>query len=202
MGTVIDLRERPHHPAQYLLPWYVNGTLDEADTALVEAHLGECPECQADVEAELGLAARLTALSREAGPDMVAPPAENRPARSPVRFLRRPVALGWALGGQAVAAALLLAIFLPRQPAPDDRLYHVLGSDTTARAGNVIVLFAPEAREQAVRQALVAAGARVVDGPTASGAYLLQVPAERRAFALERLRTNPQVTLAEPIGGE
>ena len=202
---VINLRTSAHDPAQLLLPWYLNGTLDEAEQARVEAHLAECTECRAELEPELGLAASLTAFASDG--EMASDPGLTSPVSAPagarrLRIFRRPVALGWALAGQAAAAALFLALFLarPTQPAPD--AYHVLGSERAPNAGNVIVLFAPDTRELTVRKALSEAGARVVDGPTASGAYLLNVPDQRRHAALERLRADPQVTLAEPIGGE
>jgi anti-sigma factor RsiW len=200
MAMVINLRERPHHPAQCLLPWYLNGTLDETDAALVEAHLADCGECRAELDGEVALAAGVAGLSVDQTVGRLAP-AADRPERSAATFLRRRVPLGWALAAQA-AAAFLVAIFLPGETDRQGEVYHALGSETRTDAGNVIVLFAPETRERAVRKTLSEAGARVVDGPTASGAYVLRVPRERKAAALERLRADPGVTLAEPIGRE
>lgn len=33
-----------------MIPWYVNGTLSDAETALVREHVGSCDDCRADVE--------------------------------------------------------------------------------------------------------------------------------------------------------
>jgi anti-sigma factor RsiW len=52
MAEIIRLRGSPHEQAQQLLPWYVNGTLEADEAALVEAHLAECAECRADLAAE------------------------------------------------------------------------------------------------------------------------------------------------------
>lgn len=199
---VIDLRELPHHPAQYLLPWHVNGTLDAAETALVETHLEECADCRAELEAELALAAGVPAAARRLA--QPAPEPGLRPsAHATLAFFRRPIPLGWAIAGQLAAAALLLAILLPGGAAPEAEPYRVLAAPEAAPSpGNVLVLFAPEAPEQAVRAALSRAGARIVDGPTESGAYVLQVAPQGRQAALAALRRDPQVALAEPLGGE
>jgi hypothetical protein len=50
-----------------------------------------------------------------------------------------------------------------------------------------------------LRRILRGAGARVVDGPTESNAYVLDVPAERRMLALQRLRAERAVVLVEPL---
>ena len=35
-----------HGEAEELLPWYANGQLDEADRAIVDAHLTSCAYCR------------------------------------------------------------------------------------------------------------------------------------------------------------
>ena len=50
-----------------------------------------------------------------------------------------------------------------------------------------------------VADAIGITGARLVDGPTATDAYLLNVPAERQAAALAGLRASPTVVLAESL---
>jgi hypothetical protein len=41
--------------------------------------------------------------------------------------------------------------------------------------------------------------ARIVDGPTASCAYVVRITPASRAQALDGLRSTPQIVLAEPI---
>ena len=41
--------------------------------------------------------------------------------------------------------------------------------------------------------------ARIIDGPTASGAYVVRITPASRAQALDGLRSTPQIVLAEPI---
>jgi hypothetical protein len=48
---------------------------------------------------------------------------------------------------------------------------------------------------------LATSGAALVGGPTEADAYLLHVPANARPAALEKLRKDSNVTLAQPIDG-
>jgi anti-sigma factor RsiW len=49
VSVVIPLLASVHRQVDRLLPWYVNGTLDETELALVTAHVAQCARCQADV---------------------------------------------------------------------------------------------------------------------------------------------------------
>ena len=45
-----DPKMKPvHDDVRGLLPWYLNGTLEEAEASLVRAHLEDCSECRADL---------------------------------------------------------------------------------------------------------------------------------------------------------
>ena len=46
---------KQHGTATKLLPWFVNGSLDESEHALVDTHLKICETCQADVQEMLYL---------------------------------------------------------------------------------------------------------------------------------------------------
>ena len=113
--------------------------------------------------------------------------------------------LRWAALAQCVIIAGL-ALLLAR-PEPEAAAYRSMGaSDTTgaaagaaASAGNAVVIFAPGISEQDLRRTLQAQDARIVDGPTVTGAYVLSIPAEGRSQALQALRTNAAVQLAEPL---
>lgn len=208
MAEIIRLRGSSHERAQQLLPWYVNGALEADEAAMVEAHLAECAECRADLAAEQALAREVAALPLDVEHawstlsdriDAAGPP---RRLAEPVPFLRRKVAMGWALGGPLAAAAAAVAfavILTPGSPTPAGETYRALGSAPTAAPGNALVMFRPDARDSDLRAALTKAGARVVDGPTASGAYVVRIAPASRAQALDGLRATPQIVLAEPI---
>lgn len=187
-----------------LLPWRVNGTLDPAEAALFDAHLAECAECQADLAAERSLCGALASMPT---PELDGRPLpvtrSTDPRQRPAvrrRFLARRIPLGWALAGQATAAAAVaLFLLLPTSRATLDADYRLLGSQETAAAGNVIVMFAPDTTDSELRAALGQVGGRIVDGPTASGAYIVRVASAERPAAIERLRSAAAVILAEPI---
>jgi hypothetical protein len=208
-ARVLHLDSDEHGTVQAVLPWYANGTLDAAERAEVESHLGDCARCRADLEFQRHLRAT---PAPEALPDEVdrgwlalraqleAPPAEA-PRPMPARD-RRNAPRWWplALGLQAAfVAALMLAsawLFLPQPDA-----YRTLGAAAAPPAANALVVFRPDATEAEMRRALRAADARVVGGPTVTDAYLLRIPA-LGADALARLRAEPAVARVESLEGE
>ncbi len=213
MSDVIPLRGDPHEQAQRLLPWYANGTLDADEAAWVETHLADCAECEADLRMEraLGRDDTVSPLDVDRGwtalREQMARPPVIRPAvavEPPARryLFRRPIALGWALAAQAAALVLFVgAGRLGTEPTPTP-VYKALGTPRAAAVGNIVVVFRPDTVERDLRQALTASGARLVDGPTASDAYILHVADTGRPAALSALRANSHVMVAEPIDGD
>lgn len=104
-----DGREHPD-----VLPWYVTGRLDPDERARVEAHLRDCAECRAEVEAlvsmrrtHLAYRGDLEHLERMAEPEGAVVVA--RTIGTPSRF----APWAWALLGAAAATIVFLA--LPRE---------------------------------------------------------------------------------------
>ena len=204
-----------HQGVQALLPWYLSGGLDPAEVDVLEAHLSGCARCQAELAWERSVQAARAAPAGDAGHGDVergwarlrarieaseraaSTGAAARPAPAPARLhvaMRR-----WrALAAAQFAAIGALAALLLWLPAHDER-YHALGAASPAPSGNLIVRFRPETPERELRGALAQAGARLVDGPTVTDAYLLEVPAARQAAALAALRAQPSVVLAESL---
>lgn len=204
MGKLVHLHGDAHEQTLKLLPWYLNNTLDDAEAAMVEAHLAECPACRREAESEHGLQNGVTSLGVDVDQgwaaiarklDETEPPPTRR---APV--WRRRIGLGWASGGAlaaslATVAVVSLPIGKPAEP------YHTLSAATppgTAQA-NAIVLFAPDVSAQQMRDALNASGARITDGPLASGGYMLRIEPGRRTNGLSHLRTTRGVVMAEPL---
>src|SRR5579859_173389 len=216
-GHIIPLRGEPHERIQALLPWFVTDRLDEAERAEVEAHLSGCPDCRAEERLERRLGAEVAAMPMDVEQSWARLRARlDRPAasrgrgsgglaaawRGLGRSLRgAPPWAGWAMAGQAALMALLLGIVWPHaeRGAGVDARYHALGAAPSLRSGNVVVIFRPDTPERDLRAALLADQARLVDGPTAAGAYVLSVPGARRAAALTALRRRAGVVMAEPI---
>lgn len=131
------------------------------------------------------------------------------PAEAPLRgWLRRLMETfdgggwrNWALAAQLVVIAGLSVLLWPAGGGTDaaNPAYRALGSGSAA-APDVVVMFQPDARADHVQRVLQACGARIVDGPTVTGAYLVDVEAARMPQLLAALRADPAVRLAEPLG--
>lgn len=217
MTQILPFPTDRHAEVHLLLPWYVTGQLDAVETAFVAGHLAECGACRADLVQERHLADAVARDTGETGDSWaamaarldatssvsVATAAQRRRTRDPLRAARRavmrPRTLRWVVAAQFVAMLALGAQTLTQRSDGRPGAYHVLGDAGATHSGNVLAMFRPEASEAAFRRALQASGARLVDGPTASGAYVLAVPGGAGGAALSRLRRDADVTMAEPI---
>lgn len=217
MTQILPFPTDRHAEVHLLLPWYVTGQLDAVETAFVAEHLAECGACRADLVQERHLADAVARDTGETGDSWavmaarldatssvsVATAAPRRRTRDPLRAARRavmrPRTLRWVVAAQFVAMLALGAQTLTKRYDGRPGAYHVLGDAGATHSGNVLAMFRPETSEAAFRRALQASGARLVDGPTASGAYVLAVPGGLGGAALARLRRDADVTMAEPI---
>jgi anti-sigma factor RsiW len=198
-----------HSEAQQLLPWLLAGTLEGAELERVQAHLGSCEQCRADLawewnlraagqqrepslDAEKALAGLLPRLGPQEATDDSPDRWKSALAANDSRWLR-------ALASVQLVVIAALALLLVRPG--DDASYRGLGAAGQAQ-GNLVVVFNPDTPERELRRILQGAGARVVDGPTVTDAYVLAVPRSRQAATLGRLRAEPVVTLAQPLGAE
>jgi anti-sigma factor RsiW len=196
VGDLLHLHNA-HEKAQMLLPWYANGTLEPGESTVLEAHLAECDQCRAELAADRRLRELYAATS---APGQPVRPVRIPPATGASWPLARRLSSGWGKVAQlALAAAAAVTLIVVVMPNQRDGEYRLLGSGDATAQGNAIVLFSPDTAARDLRAALEHAGARLVDGPTASGAYIVQVPEQRRTDALAELRGLPQVVLAEPV---
>lgn len=222
-GRIIPLRGEPHERIQALLPWFVTDRLDAAERTEVEAHLNGCPDCRAEERLERRLSAEVAAMPMDVEQSWARLRARlERPSasrgrgsgggwaaawRGLGRSLRGgPPWVGWAMAAQAAVMILLLGMVWPRPAstpgaagAPVDARYHALGATPSPRVGNVVVMFRPGMPERDLRAVLLEDQARLVDGPTAAGAYVISVPGARREAVLTALRRRAGVVMAEPI---
>jgi anti-sigma factor RsiW len=198
---------RPHDEAEELLPWYATGQLDEADRVRVEDHLSSCSDCRE----QLTLERRMVQEFRATDPEI---DAGWTRLRSRIEALQdvgeqppQVAGIGWKLfrqpavatlaaaqvGFLVLGAGILLSLSRPT--------YHALGSPPSSPAANVIVIFRADATEEDIREALRASDASIIGGPTSADAYLLRVSANQRSQALNKLRSDDDVQMAEPIDG-
>jgi hypothetical protein len=210
MAKIIRFRGDRHRQTQVSLPWYVMNQLDDGERAEVEAHLADCAACRRELEVERELAAQVVSLPLNADAGWAAvsrrmhaqthPSFIQRTAHALKRLFSRSNQLRWFVAVQLMVLVVVgSAYVLTTRPAAE---YHALSDQPAYGAGNVIAIFRPDVSEQQFRATLIASGARLVDGPTASGAYVLRVPDGERAAILSRLQQNKDVVLAQPIDAE
>ncbi len=172
------------HPDE-LLPWYVNGTLADAQREAVDAHLAQCADCRGEVALLRVLREEVRATAASGGAGELGRRRLLREAeaqRAPARSRWRP-ALGLA-AAVVIGVQTVLLLTLERESA--DAITPLAGS-TPAEA--VLQLrFQPGATEAQIRELLQSVGARLVDGPGALGVYRLR---------LEDPEADPEAVLAE-----
>jgi hypothetical protein len=222
--------ERSHQRVWELLPWYVNGTLAMSEREQVESHLAACPRCQEETRVCRRTADEIVRAG-EVAPSphpvqfqrMLARIDESEREerqqgagrllsgfRPLVRSTPRP--LRWVLVAQAAAIFLLVGFVAwnarrPAAPSPaaPGPTYRTLSNPETAPAPTVrlTVLFQPKATELEIRGLLQGIKGEITAGPSPLGAYTVAVPAagDPVRVVLARLRSEPQVMLAEPVGG-
>lgn len=172
------MAESDNNNIESLLPFYVNGTLDNDETALVEQALANHPELQQEVlflqnlrehvkqqefdhsPGELGLKRLQKTIAAESRSQQKQPSSTNF----------------WRL--TTVAACLMLVVQTVIVNYESESPYTAAGGKTTTiDQGQIIsVTFTPNVTEQALRQFLLETDARIIDGPSALGIYHLSVP--------------------------
>lgn len=199
-----------HETTRELLPWYVNGTLPEAEKQTLETHLGECLPCRAALRDEQRLE-RLVRdhddlpLGHAHGVGKLMARIDGR-ASSPMHPRPR-LGFGLALGAAVVAAAAIgLGLLSPWLPGADERAngeaFTTLSNDaapgdTAAATGaRLDIVFAAGSADSDIEALLRSIDARVLDGPSELGRYTIGVAAsdpDAIEALIERLTAEPGV---------
>jgi anti-sigma factor RsiW len=214
-GRVLRFEGSAHDETERLLPWFVNGTLADDELANVQQHLAQCARCQQEVETLRQLQAVCVHESGTDGSVAIVPAFARLRTRIASATAHAPrsrwsgVLGGWWQAAPWLRAAIaaqfgvivLLGVWLIATPPPAG--YRTLGDAGAAASapgtGQLVVMFDPHIDEAQLRRLLQASGARIVDGPTAAGAYVLAVPAARIATVRDALRAAPGVVLVETL---
>lgn len=218
-GRIVDLLSSPHLTTETLLPWLLNDTLPASERREVEAHLSSCAQCRAELARQRELMSLYTASPVADAPTDSAAPwarmltrlgdgAEAPAARAgaPDRGTRAarwwPLAFALQLGVIAALGATLWLQFTSSARNDAPAVYRGLADPGQQAAGDALVVFDPQASEADVRRALLRAGARIVDGPTAAGAYVVRFDRDAAHPALTVLRADRAVVRAETLAAE
>jgi hypothetical protein len=207
-ARVLQIDPAAHKVADVLLPWLVNGTLEGDERAFVEQHVASCPRCQREVEWLRDF--RAACASGEADDQSGALRSlkrklDTRPAAGGAGWLtswREGGVARWAIAAGFAACALVGAALYAA--VGDPSIYRTLGAASPAatRTGALVVVFDPATPEGDLRRILRDVDARLVDGPTQSNAYILDVPPAHREQALRELKSNPAIVLVQRLDGK
>ena len=195
-----------------LLPFYVNGTLDDADRAWVDTYLRDHPGAAAELRWYQSLRTKLQedapAVSSEVGLDRVLHRIRTE-GPSPV-LPRRAAAPSWwdrardlfasivpqpvlrpALAAAVAVVALQALVIVQMSDEADEsaQLRSIPGS--VAEQGPYLKLnFKPDAREADIRLLLVEVQGSLAAGPGQLGDYYVRVPAARLEAATQAMRAS------------
>lgn len=207
-GRVLRFDPTAHKVVDALLPWYVNGTLEDGEREYVRIHLEECAQCRQEAVwlRDLHAACR-TAKSVPGATDPLRHLRRQLDTRSTKRGLPARLRHAWEgsnrwtrWGGAASLVLIVVALATPvLREAGEPALYRTLGASTTTASGSLVVVFDPATTEAELRRVLREADARLVNGPTRSNAYILEIPIAKRQDALRTLRSERAVVLVERL---
>ena len=209
---------RQHPEISALIPWYVNGTLDEREVQRVEAHLARCAMCREDLAQERYVyrgmnsapfvehipAASLKRLQAQLDGAEAAPPAvsaaNGRPAAEPAR--RALPWQGWMAASVAVMAVALGLVaadrWLPYRARVQPDYYTVTAPIPRPPNEVIRAVFSPHITLVDMQAILDEAQLRIVSGPTEAGVYSLAADSHRPVNeSLALLRAHTQVRFAE-----
>ena len=214
-------RASRHEESWLLLPWLANGRLSHGERLEVEEHLSECAACREELARQRLMCRVLTEPERVTyapGPsfrklmDRIDGHAPAEP-RAPRPALAGRGASGavvwWRAPPLAWAASLVLAVGLATIATTtyywSQARYTTRSDPAQPSAGVLHVAFERSLPIGEMEQMLRAAGARVVEGPDASGIFGIapasaEARPDMRALA-SRMRADPRVRWVEPLAG-
>ncbi|RLA94386.1 MAG: hypothetical protein DRG69_05380 [Deltaproteobacteria bacterium] len=196
-----EIKGRCPEGMDLLLPWYVNGTLDEVEEESLREHIAHCVICQRELQAvqhERG-------LYRSVMEEVPVPSTFSRLLseikmaerdgfwRKVLSLLEGP--LEWPrpalvlLAVQAVLIVALVAVLSLNPWGVGEGLYRTLsGPQQVAFEGpRLQILFREDVPEQLIRETLLEIGGTIVRGPTPMGVYTIELPPGTSRQELQRI---------------
>jgi hypothetical protein len=221
-----------HEDSSLLLPWYINKTLNSSEIELVESHLKVCLTCKRELatlkkfssafktetsnqtnKANFNkLIDRIHGTTHAAANDALnnvikekqrhaLPTANQRNSRAQIKRYRLP------RPALAMAAALMLALIIPRFIIKDNNLkndFHTLSNAEIPNVNNnsIRVIFLDDTNKTHINDLLATVHGRITSGPSAQGEYSVAIEnkltPENVQGVIAELKKNTNILFAEP----
>jgi len=205
-----------------LLPFYVNGTLSEADRAWVEDYLRQHPGAAAElhwyeslqtklredlppVSSEIGLERAIQRIRKEgsapqltrraAGPSLVDRLRDFFASITPQAVLRP------ALAGALAVVALQAVVIVQMADEDDATQLRAIQGSLAEKGPYVKVNFKPDAREADIRLLLVEVHGSLAAGPGQLGDYYVRIPESQVAAVTDKLKASGIVDAVAVVDG-
>ncbi len=201
-----------------LIPWYVQGTLDDFERREIEAQLAQDPALRAELAEQRRLAEQIASLDDvSAGIERSLAETRRRievaDAKPQSRWSemfetfgkrakRNRIGVRVFVPGAALAAVVAAVLVLPPQQATEDASFETLTTPSVIpEAMHLRVKVAEGVTELQLRHLFTSHDLRVVDGPSPTGVYTLEVaPGGVPGDVAEALLVAPEIQFATVKG--
>lgn len=163
---------------ELLLPFYINGTLDNDEKSRVELALAEDTSLQEELAFLQSLQTQVKQQEKEQSPGefglkRMQKMLKQEQAKDKVSQHKN----GWQYAAMAACLVLVVQTVSHLETEVDTGSFAAAGGSViTQHTGKIVsVTFAPEVTEQQIRQLLLETHVFIVDGPSALGIYRLAV---------------------------
>lgn len=194
-----------------LIPWYVNGTLSDAEAKEIEAFAEQYPDVQAEIDHQSELAAGLCLLEdaeadgvrqAQSWQTLSAQIAQENQARAPAQR-----SMSWLPAFRSVpalaatvAAFAFVAVFFVGQETTE---FRTLTSGDDNQGPVIVFQLSPEADPEDLETILDKHGLTLIEGPTENGVYRADISTDALAGDLATtLMAAPEIVFAAPEGSE
>ncbi len=204
-----------HEMVEELLPWYVTQSLRSSESDLVREHLRHCEQCRG--EAKLARTLYATAYSTkdfeseldndyaDRTYDEINARIDALPSKPKFRRILKKLIPSWGHPTNWIPSVLAIQYmviiclgFYLVSHNEEKVVYNALSAPRSAEA-NIVVVFQHETTITEMQEILQKNGAKIVDGPTASGAYLLSVSDKHIVPVIAHLRQEKTLIMVEPL---
>jgi len=191
-------RRSEHEQVGELLPWFVNGTLADAEHAAVEQHVRDCIPCRVALKeqqrlAELIKAQPMVHLSADSGFEQLMQRVEAPPRLFGRVFSGAPA---WRIAASAALAVVLVTALLGYISRPDSLPFSTLSQGEAGVSSQVDLIFVTGVTETEMRELLREIGGTIIAGPSAMGRYTIRVNAGERDGIIAELKEDDRVRFA------